>query len=261
MIAILSLLIVAMLSLLVTRIAAMALMLTGLSRESARFQARSAFTGAGFTTKESESVVNHPVRREIVMWLMLMGNIGIATVIATSVLSMINTAKAERWWLHILILAGGVILLGLIAKSRRVEHRLNRLISLVLKKWTKLDVTDYVAMLQLQNGYAVTEMKIDPGDWLDGKSLTEVALPKEGVLVLGIQRAQAAYIGTPRATDRIQAEDILILYGLSRRIAELDQRRAGYGGERAHSEAVLEHDEHLQKQTEGASDSDPGAGK
>lgn len=54
MAAIMSLLIALTLSLLVTRIAAMALMLTGMSREAARFQARSAFTGVGFTTQEAE---------------------------------------------------------------------------------------------------------------------------------------------------------------------------------------------------------------
>lgn len=39
-----------LLSLLITRIATNALSVTGLSRETARFQARSAFTGVGFTT-------------------------------------------------------------------------------------------------------------------------------------------------------------------------------------------------------------------
>ncbi len=261
MIAILSLLILATLSLLVTRIAAMALMLTGLSRESARFQARSAFTGSGFTTSESEAVVNHPVRRRIIMLLMLLGNIGIATVVATTVLSLINTAKAEEWWWYALMLAGGAIALGILATSRRVEYHLNRLIALGLRKWTKLDVTDYVAVLQLQNGYAVTEMKIEPGDWLDGKSLIEAALPKEGVLVLGIQRADGPYIGGPRASDQIRAGDTLILYGLSHRIAELDQRSAGYGGERAHSEAVIKHEENLEGQNARPNKADAGDGK
>ena len=73
MIAVISLLITLSLSLLVTRIGAMALMLTGMSRESARFEARSSFTGVGFTTQESESVVTHPVRRRIVMLMMLLG--------------------------------------------------------------------------------------------------------------------------------------------------------------------------------------------
>lgn len=261
MIAILSLLIVAMLSLLVTRIAAMALMLTGLSRESARFQARSAFTGAGFTTNESESVVNHPVRRRIIMWLMLMGNVGIATVVATIVLSMMSTAKAEKWWWYILLLAGGIVLIALISLSRRVEHHLNRLIALGLRKWTKLDVTDYVAVLQLQDGYAVSEMKIEAGDWLDGKSLIEAALPNEGVLVLGIQRSDGTYIGAPRASDQIRAGDTLVLYASSRRIVELDQRGAGYSGERAHAEAVIEHKEDLEAPDEEPNKPDVGDDK
>ena len=97
MIAIFSLFIVALLSLLVTRIAAMALMFTGLSHESARFQARSAFSGVGFTTTESELIMNHPVRRKIIMILMMLGNIGIATVVATVMVSLLTTAVSKNW--------------------------------------------------------------------------------------------------------------------------------------------------------------------
>ena len=60
---ILSLLLILAISLVTTRVAALVLERTGLSREIARFQARSAFTGVGFTTAEAESVVGHPVRR------------------------------------------------------------------------------------------------------------------------------------------------------------------------------------------------------
>ena len=178
MIAILSLLIIVTMSLLVTRIAAMALMLTGLSQEAARFQARSAFTGTGFTSSESEAVVNHPVRRQIIMLLMLLGNIGIATVVATSVLSLITTARSESWGWYVLLFGVGVAAVGAVATSRRVEYRLNRVIARGLRKWTKLEVTDYVAVLQLQNGYAVTELKIGLEDWLVDKSLIEAALPR-----------------------------------------------------------------------------------
>ena len=67
-----SLLLVIALSMVVVRVATVALVLTGLSKQSARFQARSAFSGAGFTTSESEKVVGHPVRPQIIMLLMLM---------------------------------------------------------------------------------------------------------------------------------------------------------------------------------------------
>ena len=69
MIALAGVMIIVLISLIVTRIATVALIQTGLSRETARFQARSALTGTGFTTTESETIVNHPVRRRLVLTL------------------------------------------------------------------------------------------------------------------------------------------------------------------------------------------------
>ena len=64
MVALIGLLIVFSLSILITRIATIALTYTGLSKEASRFQARSAFTGVGFTTSESEKVVGQKVVAE-----------------------------------------------------------------------------------------------------------------------------------------------------------------------------------------------------
>ena len=67
MIAIISLLVILTFSILIIRIASIAPAHTDLSKQAARFQARSAFTGVGFTTNKSEKVVNHPVRRRILL--------------------------------------------------------------------------------------------------------------------------------------------------------------------------------------------------
>ena len=75
MLSVLTLIFVVALSMFVTKAATIALMHTGMSRERARFQARSAFSGAGFTTSESEVVVKHPVRRRIIMVLILLGTL------------------------------------------------------------------------------------------------------------------------------------------------------------------------------------------
>ena len=142
MVSVFSLLIVAALSMVVMRIAAMGLMLTGLSRESARFQARSAFTGTGFTTVEAESVLNHPVRRRIIMLLMLVGNVGIATVMATIVLSVLDAGKGGNLLFSALWLTGGLVLLTALSMSRRLEVWMNRFFARNLKRWAHLDVTD-----------------------------------------------------------------------------------------------------------------------
>jgi len=60
MVSIISLVIILVVSILVTRIATIALTHTGMSRQTAKFQARSAFTGVGVKTSESEKIVNHP---------------------------------------------------------------------------------------------------------------------------------------------------------------------------------------------------------
>ena len=111
MVAIISLLIVIILSVLVTRVAAIALIHTGLSKESARFQSRSAFTGAGFTTNESERVVNHPVRRRILMLLILLGSAGVISVISSLILSLISVE--EGGWLSLEMIVFITGLLGL----------------------------------------------------------------------------------------------------------------------------------------------------
>lgn len=90
MIAIIFLLPIITVSVLVTRLASIALTHTGLSHESARFQARSAFTRLGFTTSESERVVSHPVRRRVVMLLMLLGNAGIVTAMSSLILAFVQ---------------------------------------------------------------------------------------------------------------------------------------------------------------------------
>jgi hypothetical protein len=250
MIAIFSLFTVAILSLLVTRIAAMALMFTGLSSEAARFQARSAFSGVGFTTAESELIMNHPVRRKIIMILMLLGNIGIATVVATVMVSLLSTAVSENWLRNVLLFVGCLSLLWIIAVSHVVERNLNRIIAWGLKKWTRLEVQDYIAILHLQNEFAVWEMKVEPNDWLEGKSLLEAGLSREGVLILGIQRKGGFYIGAPQGISRIHEGDVLVMYGPMPRLEELDRRRTGEEGDQAHRDAIIDHQSELRAQAE-----------
>ena len=67
MIPITSVFIIICLSVLIMRVASIILVYAGLSREASLFQARSAFSGTGVTTSESEWVVNHPGRRKVLV--------------------------------------------------------------------------------------------------------------------------------------------------------------------------------------------------
>jgi hypothetical protein len=233
------------LSLIVIRVGTMALMLTGLSRETARFQAHSIFTGVGFTTLESESIVEHPVRRHITMGLMMLGRIGVATVIATLTATLLSEHANEQLVFCLFLLSGGVLLLWLLAKSNWVERLMNRPIAFALNQFSSLDVRDYVSLLKLSNGFAVYELLIETNDWLAGKTLVELGLAREGVLVLGIHRHSGNYIGAPSGNSQVCAGDTLVIYGPLDRVEEIDSRSAGALGDQAHTTAAQQYDDYL----------------
>jgi hypothetical protein len=240
MLGVITLLLVLTLSIIVNRIATTALAHTGLSQQSARFQARSAFTGVGFTTSESERVVNHPVRRRILMLLMLLGNAGIVTVVASMIISFVNVRESGDWLVRFVILVGGLAVLLTLAYSRLVDRHLSRLIRHLLERLTDLEVRDYVGLLHVGGEYGVTELNVREDDWLAGRRLRDGGLREEGIIVLGVQTPDGEYLGVPDADTRIRANDTLVLYGRTKALRDLDQRKLGLGGDAAHQSAVAE---------------------
>ncbi len=224
MLPILSLLLVVVLSLIVNRVATVALTLTGLSKESARFQARSAFTGAGFTTSESEAVVNHPVRRRIVMLLMMAGNVGLASVATTLILTFANGPKlAGGSFTSVGIIIVGVGMLWMLGASKWLDRRLSRLIAKALCRWTTLDARDYAELLHLAGDCGVAEVMVKHGDPVVDQTLSQARLTEVGIMVLGIQHHVGGFTGAPRGATAIHAGDVLIVYGQSKDVVALDQ--------------------------------------
>jgi len=247
MAAIVSLLIILVISILITRVASVTLTHTGLSRESARFQARSAFTGVGFTTLESEKVVNHPVRRRILLFLMLVGNVGIVTAVSSLILSFIDTEDSPLGTRMLLLISGLVVLL-VVFKSSFIDRHLSNLISRILRRTTHLDVRDYASLLHLSGEYRVTDMRVEEDGWMAGHKLAELRLRDEGVMVLGVTRTDGTYIGAPAGTTLLLSGDTLILYGRSSCFEKLGKRRAGAGGDEEHDRAVADQQQEVRRQ-------------
>lgn len=248
MIALLTLLSIVAVSIVVVRVATKALQFTGLSLDTARFQAYSIFTGTGFTTEESEVVARHPVRRRIAMILMFLRNAGLVTAISTLVLSFVDTESSGEALRRGTLLGGGMLALALLARSKWVELYLERVIEWALSRYTNLRVRDYSTLMSLEREYSVARFKVQEGTWLADKRLNEVDLPEEGILVLGIIRADGSYVGAPRGHYTVHVGDTLVLYGKEDLVSELEQRLAGSEGEGAHERAKREHERELQEQ-------------
>lgn len=240
MLPIFSLFIVIVISILITRVASLALVYTGLSREAARFQARSAFTGAGFTTNESERVVNHPVRRRIVLLLMLLGNAGIVTAVSSLILTFVGKEGEMPLMVKMGFLIAGVMGLWALAMSSWVDHWLSRMIDWALNRYTSLETKDYASLMHLAGEYRLVELLVKAEDWVAGKTLAEADLWKEGVVVLGIVRSDGRYVGVPRRNTRMNANDTLILYGRDSDIQKLDERKQTRAGDKEHEQAMAQ---------------------
>ena len=217
MIPIITLLIILFLSLLTTRIATIALMHTGMSKQMARFQARSALSTCGFTTSEAEQIMNHPVRRRVIMVLMLLGNIGVITVFSSLILTFIHfNTDSIPVYIKVLTLIGGLLLLLFLTTNKWVEKHLAIVIDFFLDKYTDFKTGNFHHLLHLHDDHKIAEFALNSNSQLIGETFKKNLLRKQGVLVLGIKRSDGTYIGFPEDNFTFKANDLLTVYGLKK---------------------------------------------
>jgi Trk-type K+ transport system membrane component len=112
-------------SFVMVRVGAVAFELTGIPWDQAKFQALSAFTNSGFTTRESEEITRHPVRRRIASILIVLGNAGLVAVVGGFASSLLNPQPFQSV-LNLALILGGVGILVWIGHGRWVGRHLRR---------------------------------------------------------------------------------------------------------------------------------------
>ncbi len=233
--AIIGLLLILTISLTIVRIGSISLELTGLSSEVSGFQAQSAFSGAGFTTSESESIVTHPVRRKIIRILMLIGSVGVISTGATLIVALIGTNN-ENFALRGVFLIGGLLACYILARSKIVYHLMKKIIVGILSRSKALQLHDYHDILAISKGYSISRIRVQPENWLIGKKLKELGIQKEGTTILAITRrvnAQEKHI-IPHGETMIEEGDLLTIYGRCTAMDCLFMRPKGEKGDMAH---------------------------
>jgi hypothetical protein len=192
------------------RIGAVALELTGIPWERAKFQALSAFTNCGFTTSEAEDIVRHPLRRNIVSYLMILGNAGIVTTIGTFAGTIVGTNLRDALT-RLGILAVVVALLAAIARlpffGQRTRNAVQRWMS---KRFDFAPTTE--AMLRFDEGYCLTRFILPDDSPACGRALKDLRLRDHKLQILAFERGHEFH-PVPGGDDKIEAGDVLIIYG------------------------------------------------
>ena len=199
------------LSYLAVRAGAIALMMTGMEQSKARFQALSAFTRAGFTTKEAELVINHPQRRRIITWLIIVGNAGLVAIIVTTT-SSIATSTGYNLPITIVAIITGAFLLYILAGRSRFARWWDNFIENRLVKSQALEEGVTEDLLHLSEGYGVVKLIVTRESIFVGHSLRDVNTADNEFFIIGIERGKE-WISLPRAREVISDGDRLIIYG------------------------------------------------
>jgi K+/H+ antiporter YhaU regulatory subunit KhtT len=210
----------------VVKIGSAAFELTGMDPEQAHFQSVSAFTGTGFTTRESELITLHRERRKIATALMILGNAGFVTLIATLVSTINPGSKPVTLipgldkiaplflvpYLNLSLILLVPLLIHRVFRSSRFSAMLMNKVQeqMVDKKF--IQRASFEELLLSAKGYGISQIEITEDNPLAGKTLYESKLREHDILVLSVERGDDNIVN-PAATTSLQPDDILICFG------------------------------------------------
>jgi TrkA-C domain len=200
----------------------LALEATGMERSRARFQAISALTGTGFTTREAENIVGHPRRRLIISWMMFLGSVGIILfLLLLFILVIVGAKPAKPTSPYILVLAALPAVALLVLFWIGVLDKLGTVIVNRFKrsKYFKpeLSTTEIIyqagehSLARLTVGRAAPEV---------GSKISDTSLAKADVRVLAIERGDKVLF-YPEAKEIVQAGDHLIYFGTTEEVKKV----------------------------------------
>jgi hypothetical protein len=151
----------------IVRIAGLVLEHSGIPRHVARLQAVSALTGAGFTTSESELLLQTPERRHVLVALMVTGSIGLGSLIATVVVGAFGVSTSMTGLLGQLgAVAAAIIYLRYVLLTPWAD----RLICSLASRWLSRTGAGKLPFLVLRHPPE------NPADWGAAAGLIPVAL-------------------------------------------------------------------------------------
>lgn len=203
--------VIIVISVFIVKIGSVALNLTGLDDKRSFFQALSAFTGTGFTTRDSELVVNNDIRRKIIIFLMILGNAGFITVITTLILSF-QKGGITPVLINVVVILLAILLIIRVSLHKGITRKLTKKIQQKLIKSPTFTKRPVEEILRLAEGYGIAEVTLDEKCGDIGKTLFDSSFRQKDILIIAIER-DSGVIPAPHASDKLLVGDTLICYG------------------------------------------------
>ncbi|MFC1590252.1 cation:proton antiporter regulatory subunit [Candidatus Omnitrophota bacterium] len=220
-------LIVIVVSFFVVRIGAIAFQLTGLEWSLAKFQALSCFTGTGFTTKEAELITGNPQRRRIASVLMVLGNAGLVTLVATFANTLRPAIRLPKFtipfihlvfpsallpWINLAIVSVSIYILYKVFTHTKITKKITDSLKRRVIKKELVKPVSFEELLVSTGGYGVSNIEVTNESPVANKSLVETTLRSNDITVLVIERGRDI-IPNPHRDTKILLGDRLVCFG------------------------------------------------
>jgi len=189
------------------------LKITGMSREKARFQVISLLTSTGFTTRESELITQHPIRRKIAERIMIFKYF--ASIIGTATLfnvyvellkEQIKTIDIVIWLIMLSAIFG-------ILKNKWIILRIDTFVERSLVKQARENKRRYNSQALLDSeDFGIVDVVLDQGNYLVGLRIKDSGLKSKFIQVLQIGKGDKNY-PFPKPEYIFEDGDKLTIYG------------------------------------------------
>jgi len=171
-------------------------------------------------------VVNHPVRRRIIRDLILAGNIGLTSVLATLVVSTTQSEVPLHPLVVIAILIASTALVVYLFRIGWLQKALDKVIRRALEKAGLVRVLDYELLLRIQSGFCVSEIEIMAETPVVNRTLRESRPWDHGVIILAMKRNEETMPGIPGPDTTLLTGDVVTVYGQEHSVKRMLQPAA-----------------------------------
>ena len=193
--------------------------LTGLATNKIKFQVASLFTGAGFTTGESELITNDDRRRKIAVMCMYSGHIfsvvimGLIINVFISIWAETNKGQTtfKEWYFIVFYVALGIFLLVSFLKIPPINKRFQKLLENIAINTRRK--TNIITILDYYGRSAVVEVVLNKiPDFANEVSLNDMELTKKYAMILLTIRRGNRRVSVSKDT-MLAKGDVIVAYG------------------------------------------------
>jgi len=201
--------------------------LTGMTEEMARLQVISLLTNSGFTTKESEIILETRTRRNLAKVIMIFGYAFSATIVSSIVTAFISLgfssiAFSYTWILLLFIL---FMLFTIVRKIKFVKKKMDWWIESFCYKHILKEENNTIVVLEEYGDVVVATVVLrNVPDCIRNKTLIENEINKKHeIMVLLIKKADGT-VERAHADTILMKDDMVMVLGKRRNITKLFKR-------------------------------------